>query len=160
MASRLRKHLLRTKSKAEKFGLYALYPCFLFICCLVAQWLIFGYCWRNSLTHLMLIIAFGRSIFGRKVTGRSSVSTSNWVPNGFSSQWHNPLTHSSQIAKNALPKLAPSFSKMWKYHQCSQCLQNSLSLRLEWPLGLQNTSLDANFSVQNFSFCGSVKSMS
>ena len=160
MASRLGKHLLRTKSKAEKFGLYALYPCFLFICCLVAQWLIFGYCWRNSLTHLMLIIAFGRSIFGRKVTGRSSVSTSNWVPNGFSSQWHNPLTHSSQIARNALPKLAPSFSKMWKYHQCSQCLQNSLSLRLEWPLGLQNTSLDANFSVQNFSFCGSVKSMS
>ena len=160
MASRLGKQLLRTKSKAENFGWYALYPCFLFICCLAAPWLIFGYCWRNSLTHLMLIIAFRWSIFGRKVTRRGSVSTSNWVPSGLWSQWHNPLTHSPQIAKNTLPKLAPSFSKIWKYHQCSQCLQNSFSLRLEWPLGLQNTSLDAKFSVKNFSLCGSVKSMS
>ena len=105
MASRLGKHLLRTKSKAENFGWYALYPCFLLICCLAAPGLIFGYCWRNSLTHLMLIIAFRWSIFGRKVTRRGSVSTSNWVPSGLWSQWHNPLTHSPQIPKILSPNL-------------------------------------------------------
>ena len=127
MASRLGKHLLRIKSKAENFGLYALYPCFLFICCLAPPWLIFGYYRRNSLTHLMLIIAFGRSIFGRKVTWRGSVSTSNWVPSGLWSQWHNPLTHSPQIAKNTLPKLAPSFSKMWKFHHALNAFKTVLS---------------------------------
>ena len=43
MASLLGKHLLRAKSKAEKFGLFALYPCYFFICCLAAPWLTFGY---------------------------------------------------------------------------------------------------------------------
>ena len=160
MASRSGKHLVRATSKAKNFGLFALYPCYFFICCLAAPWLTLGCYWENSLTDLMLAIASGLSIFGPKLARRGWVSTSNWVPSGLWSQWHNPLTHSPQIAKNTLPKLAPSFSKMWKFHQCSQCLQNSFILRLEWPLGLQNTSQDAKFSVQNFSFCGSVKSMS
>ena len=117
MGSRLRKNLLRTKAKAENFGLFALSPCFLFIYCLAAPWLTFGYYWGNSLTHLMLIIASGLSIFGPKVTRRGWVSTPSWVPSGIWSQWHNPLTHSPQIAENTLPRLASNFSKMWKCPQ-------------------------------------------
>ena len=68
---------------------------------------IFGYCLRNSLTHLMLIIAFRRSIFVRKVTRRGSVSTSNWVPSGLWSQWHNPLTTHPKLQKILSPNLPP-----------------------------------------------------
>ena len=38
--------------------------------------------------------------------------------------------------------------------------QNGHSLILLWPLGFHNTSLDVTFSVQNLSFCWSIKSMS
>ena len=38
--------------------------------------------------------------------------------------------------------------------------ESSYSLILWWRLSLYNTSLDAKFSVENFSFCWSVKSMS
>ena len=34
MTSRLGQHLRRAKSKAGNFGLFALYPCYFFICCL------------------------------------------------------------------------------------------------------------------------------
>ena len=51
MASRLGQHLLRAKSKAEIFGLYALYPCCFCICCLAAQWPTFDCYQGNSLTH-------------------------------------------------------------------------------------------------------------
>ena len=155
MTSRLGKHL-RAKSKTENFRLFALYSCYFFICCLTAPWLTFGYYWGNSLTHLMLITAFGLPIFGPRVTWRDWVSTPNLVPSGLWSQWHKPLAHSAQIAENTLPRLAPRFSKMRK---CPNT-QKSYSLTLWWPLGLHNTSLDAKFSVQNFSFCWSVKSMS
>ena len=111
MSSRLEKHLLRAKGKAENVRLFALYSCYFFICCLAAPWLTFGYYWGNSLTHLMSIIAFRQSIFGPKVTRRGWVSTSNWVPNELWSQWHNPLSYSFQIVKNTLPRLATSFSK-------------------------------------------------
>ena len=84
---------------------------------LTAPWLTFGYYWGNSLTHLMLIIAFGVPIFCPKETRRGWVSTPNWVPSGLWSQWHNPFTHSPQIAENTLPRVAPSFSKMWKCPQ-------------------------------------------
>ena len=114
IASRLGKHLLRAKSKAENFGLLALYLSFIFICCLTAPLQTFGYYWGNSLTQLMLIIAFGLSIFVPKVVCRGWVSTPNWVPSGLWLQWHNPLTYSPQIAENTLPRLAPTFSKMWK----------------------------------------------
>ena len=106
---------------------------------------------------LMLITAFGLSTFSPKVARRGWVSTSNWVPSGLWSQWHNPLNHSPQIAENTLPTLAPSFSEMWK---CPQYSQNSNSLKLWWSLGLYNTSLDAKFSVQNSNLCWSLKSMS
>ena len=111
MASRLEKHLLRAKAKAEKFRLFALLSCYFFICCLAVPWLTFGNYWGNSLTHLMLIITFGQSSFGPKVTLRGWVSTPNWVPKGLWSQWLNPLNYSLQIAENTLPRLTPSFSK-------------------------------------------------
>ena len=82
MASRLGQHLLRAKSKAENFGLFALYPCYLLICCFTAPWPTFGYYRGNSLTHLILITAFELSILGPKVTGRGWISTPNWVPSG------------------------------------------------------------------------------
>ena len=47
MASRLGKHL-RAKSKAKNFGLFALYHCYFFVCCLTAPWLTFGYNSGNS----------------------------------------------------------------------------------------------------------------
>ena len=77
MVSRLRQHLLRAKSKVENFGLFALYLCYFFICCLAAQWPTFGCNQGNSLTHPTLIIAFGLSIFGPKVTGKGWVSAPN-----------------------------------------------------------------------------------
>ena len=64
MASRIGQHLLRSKSKTENFGLFALYSSYCFICCLTAPWPTSG-CYRaNSLTHPMLITAFGLSVFG------------------------------------------------------------------------------------------------
>ena len=118
MASRLGKHLRRAKSKTGNSRLFALHPCnFLCVCCLYVPWLTFYCHWENSVTRLMLITAFGLSIFGPKVTRRGWVSTPNWVPSGLWSQWHNPLSLSPQIAENTLHRLASRFSKMWK------CLQ-------------------------------------
>ena len=88
-----------------------------FICCLADPWLTFGYFWRNNLSHLMLITAFGLSIFVQKVTWRGWASTPNWVSSGFWSQWHTPFSHTPQIAENTLPRLALRFSKMWKCPQ-------------------------------------------
>ena len=119
-------------------------------------WLTLGYYWRKSLTHLMLISAFELTTFGPKVIRRCWGSTPNWVSSGLWSQWHNPLSHSPQIVKNILPRLASRFSKMWK---CPNT-QNSYSLTLWWPLSLHNTSLVAKFSAQNFRFCWSIKSTS
>ena len=111
MASRREKHLLRAKAKAENFWLFAFLSCYFFICCFAVAWLTFGNYWGNSLTHLMLIITFGQSSFGPKVTLRGWVSTPNWVPKGLWSQWRNPLNYSLQIAENTLPRLTTSFSK-------------------------------------------------
>ena len=140
MASRLEQHLLRAKSRLKTFG-YLLFIHFFF---LFAVWLpTCGYCGRNSVTHLMLITAFGMSIVRAKVTGRGWISTTNWMSSGLWSQCHNPLSHVLQIAENTLPRLAPSFSK------CGNApnTQNSYMLTQWWPLGLLNTSLDAKFSV-------------
>ena len=102
-------------------------PAIFLICCLAVPWLTFRYYWGNSLTRPMLTIASGLSIFSLKVTRRGSDSTPNWVPSGLWSQWDNPVTHSPQIAENSLPRLVPSFYKMWK---CFQYTQNSYSLTL------------------------------
>ena len=127
MASRLGQHLLRAKSKAENFRLFARYPCyFFFICCLTAPWPTFEYYKGNSITRPMLITAFGQSIFCPKVTG-------GWV---------------GSLYLVECPDLHPVFLKCGN----ARNTQNSYSLTLWWPLELNNTSLDAKFSVKNFSF--------
>ena len=112
---------------------------------------------EETVPLLMLVTAFGLSIFGPKVARRGWVSTCNWVPSGLWSQCHNPFNQSSQIIENTLLTLAPSFSEMWK---CPQYSQDSNGLKLLWSLGLHNTSLVAKFKVQNFHFCWSIKPMS
>ena len=128
--SRLRQHLLRAKSKAENFGLFVLYTCYFFICCLTTQWATFNCHRGNSLTHPVWITAFGLSIFSPKVSGRGRISTTNWAPSGLWWQCHDPLSHSPQIAENTLLGLTPNFYKMRK------CPKNSYTLTLWWPLGL------------------------
>ena len=114
MASRLGKLFLRAKWELWVIGFLSL---LFFICCLAAPWLTFSYYWGNSLTHLMLITTFGLSMFGPKVTWKVWVSITNWVSSGLWCQWHNPLSHSPQIAENTVPATAPRFSKMWKCPQ-------------------------------------------
>ena len=156
MTSRLGKHLLRVKSKTENFGLFALYPCYFFVCCLDASWLTFVYHWGNSVTHLVLITAFGLSVFGLKVTRMSWVSTPNWVPSGLC---HNRITHLGTQPKShklLAPDLPPDFLNYGNVPNT----QNSYSLTLWCLFGLHKTSLDAKFSFQNFSLCWSIKSTS
>ena len=137
-------------------GLFGFYPCYFFICCLAALWLIFGYYWRNSLTHLMLITTFGLSIFGPKVTWKGWVSITNWLPSGFDGNGINHLATHPKLQKILSPHLHPDFPK------CGNApnTQNRYSLTLWWPLSLHNTSLDAKFSVQKFSLCWWIKPMS
>ena len=155
MASRLGKHLLRANSKHENFQSICSLSLLFFICFLSVPWLTFSNYWGNSLTHLMLVTAFGLSVFGPKMTRSGWVYISNWAPRRLWSKWHNSLSHSPQVAGNTLPRLAPRFSRMWKFPQYPK----SYSLTLWWRLGLDNTSLNAKSNVQNFSFCWSVKSI-
>ena len=64
MTSRLGQDLLRAKSKAENFGLFALYRSYFFyllFCCPMANfWLLSS---KQSLTHPMSITTFGLSVF-------------------------------------------------------------------------------------------------
>ena len=125
MASRLRKHLLTAKSKAENLDYLLFIPAtfyLLFGCSMANCWLLLR---KQSHSPDVTHLAFGLSIFGPKVTRRGWVSTSNWVPSGLWSQWHNPLSLSPQIAENTLHRLASRFSKMWK------CLQYPKQLYLD-----------------------------
>ena len=111
MASRLGQHLLRAKSKAENFGLYALYPCCFCICCLAAQWPTFDSYQGNSLTHPMLITAFGLSIFGPKVTKGVGYLHLIEFPVSFD---QNAITHLAthpKFQKILSPDLHPIFTK-------------------------------------------------
>ena len=117
MASRLGKHLLRANSKNENFQSICSLSLLFFICFLSVPWLTFSNYWGNSLTHLILITAFGLSVFGPKMTRSGWVYISNWAPRRLWSKWHNPLKHSPQVAGNTLPRLAPRFSRMWKFPQ-------------------------------------------
>ena len=111
MASRLGQHFLRAKSKAENFGLFALYSFYFFICCLAAQWPIFDCYWGNSLTHPILLTAFGLPIFVPRVTGRGWGSTPNWVPSELWSQCLNPFSHTYKLQKILSADLHPVFIK-------------------------------------------------
>ena len=59
MASRLEQNL-RLKTLGYSFFISASF----FICCLATPWPTFGCCWASSITHPMLITAFGLSVFG------------------------------------------------------------------------------------------------
>ena len=112
MACRLEQHLPRAKSKAENFGLFSLYPCYFFICCLAFPWPTSGCYGGKRLTHPMLITAFGLSVFDPELTRRGwSCSTPNCSV-GFD---RNAIT--PQIAENTLWKLKSIFSKEWKCPQ-------------------------------------------
>ena len=69
MTSRHGQHLLRTKSQAEKFGLFLFYLVYFFVCCLATPWPFFGYYSESSLTHPMLITVSELSFCDLKVTG-------------------------------------------------------------------------------------------
>ena len=142
IASRLGQHLLRSKSKAENYGLFALYSNYffylLFDCPMTNFWLLSSKQYHSpNVNHCIWAISFwSRAEMG----GVGSVHLTE-CPVSFD---HKAIT--PQIAGNTLASHKPSFSKMWK---CPQ-YQNRHSLTLWWPLGLQNTSLDAKLRVQNF----------
>ena len=103
MASILGKHLLRVKSKAENFALFALYPCYFFVCSLAAPWLTFD----QSLLHLMLIIVFGLTILVQRLLGGVGSLLLIRCPVGFD---HNDITHlptRSKLQKILSPDLHP-----------------------------------------------------
>ena len=128
----------------------------LFTCCLDAQWLTFGCYWRNCHSPDANHFASRLSIFDSKVTQRGWVSTLNWVRVGVD---HNGITHLATHPKSQKILSSDLHSDFLKCGNAPNT-QNSYSLPLWWPLGLYNTSLDARFSVQNFSFCWSIKSTS
>ena len=135
MASRLGQHLLRAKSKAENFGLFALYSGYffylLFGCPMANVWLLSSkQSQSRNVNHCIWDISFWPK------AGLGGVGSLHLIecPVSFD---HNAIT--PQIAENTLPKLEPSFSKMWKCPQYPRQVQ----LDIWWPLGLQNTSLYA-----------------
>ena len=77
-------------------------------------------------------------------------------PVGFDRSGITHLATHPKLQKILSPYLHPDFPKCGN----SPNTQNSYSLTLWWHLGLHNISLDAKFSVQNFTFCWSNKSMS
>ena len=135
MASRLGQHLLRAKSKAENFELFALYSGYffylLFGCSMANVWLLSS---KQSQSHNVNHCIWAISFWPK--AGLGGVGSLHLIecPVSFD---HNAIT--PQIAENTLPKLEPSFSKMWKCPQYPRQLQ----LDIWWPLGLQNTSLYA-----------------
>ena len=115
MACRLGQHLVRAKSKAENFGLFALCPCYFFICCLVAPWSNFWLLLRKesqppNANHCNQAISF----WARAEWEGLNITE---CPVGFD---HNAII--PQIVQNTLPRLKPSFSKMWKCPQYSKQL--------------------------------------
>ena len=130
MPSRLGQQFLRAKSKAENFGLIDLYPCFFCI--------MFGY-------------PMAIWLLSRKQSHPPNFSHCIWAivlwPKG---DGEGLGLYTQRKLKKALsPDLHPVFEK------CGNApnTQNNYRLTLWWPLGLHNTSMDAKFTWQNFSFC-------
>ena len=106
--------------KTGNVGLFALYPCY--CSCVADPWLTVGYYWGNSLSHLMLIIEFGLSSFGPKVTWRTWVSTPKWVPVGFD---HNGIYHLAtdpNLQNILFPDLHTDFPKCGNAHNTQEKL--------------------------------------
>ena len=124
MASRLGKNLLRAKSKTENVRLFALYPCYFFICCLAAPWPSFGYYWRNILIHLMLTTAFELSILVQRwLRGIGSLHQIE-CPLCFDHNGINHLVTHPKLQKIISPGLHPDFTKC----RNAPSTQNSLYL--------------------------------
>ena len=113
MTSRLGQRLLRAESKAENFGLFALHRSYFFYlmfgCPMANFWMLSSKQSHSS----MLITEFGLLFFDPKLEfeGVGSLHLTD-CPVSFH---HNAIT--PQIAENTLPRLKPSFSKMWKCPQ-------------------------------------------
>ena len=106
MASRLGQYLVIAKSKAEKFELFALYY-LLFGCHMANFWLLLRkQCYSPNVNHCTWAIgSWPSAVLG----GVGSLHLTE-CPVSFN---HNAIT--AQIAENTLPRLKPSFSKMWNY---------------------------------------------
>ena len=145
MAGRLEQHLLSAKSKAENFGLITLYSSYLFFylllgCFMANFWLLSSKQSHSpNVNHCIWAISFWSRA---EMEGVGSLHLSE-CPVSFD---HKAIT--PQIAGNTLPRFKPSFPKC----ENAPNTQNRYNLTLWRPLGLQNTSLDAKFRVQNFSF--------
>ena len=110
MSSRLGQHLLRSKSKAENFELFALYSTYffylLFDCPMANFWLLSNKQSHSlNVNHCIWAISF-RS--GAEMGGVRSLHLTEW-PVSFDCKAITP-----QIAEDTLPRLKPSFSKMWE----------------------------------------------
>ena len=125
MASRLGKIFLEQNLKLKTLGYLLFIPAIFFICCLAAQWPTFD-CYRgNSLTHPMLITAFGLFLAQRWLRGVGSLHLIE-CPIGFD---HNAITHlvtHPKLQKILSPNLHPVFTKCGNAH----------SLTIVWTLPL------------------------
>ena len=68
----------------------------------------------------------------------------------------NHLANHSKLQKILSPDLHTVFTKC----ETAPNIRSTCSLTMWWPLGLHNTSLDAEFRVEKFSFCLQIKSIS
>ena len=114
MASRLGQQLLRAKPKAENSGLFALYSSYsffylLFGCPMTNFWLLSSKQSHSpNVNHCIWAISF----WPKAGLGEVGSVRLTECPVSFD---HNAITY--HIAENALPRLKPSFSKMWKCPQ-------------------------------------------
>ena len=114
MACRLEQHLLRAKPKAENFGLFTLIPAIyffylLFGCFMANIWLLSSkHSHSPNVNHCIWAISF---LPKAELGGAVSLHLTQ-CPVSFD---HNAVT--PQIAQDTLPRLKPSFSKIWKCPQ-------------------------------------------
>ena len=127
MPSRLEQHLLRAKSKAGNFELFALYSCYFLsavrlphgqLLALTEKTVSLTWYWSVHLGYQFLTIRW------LKATQQGCVFSLNWVPTEFWagklpiwSRFLEPLSYSPQNGENTPPRFAPSFNKMWRYPQ-------------------------------------------
>ena len=129
----------------------------LFICCSAAPWLTVGYYWGNSLTHLMLLtLHLGYQFLVQRWLGEVGSLLLIECPVGFDCNDITLLPTHPKLQKTLSQDLHPLFTK----YVNTPNTQNSYRLTLWWSFGLHNTSLNAKSSVQSFSFCWSIESMS
>ena len=119
MTSRLGQDLLRAKSKAENFGLFALYRSYFFyllFCCPMANfWLLSSKKSHSSnVNHCIWALSF-QPRAGMEGVGSLHLAE---CPVTFDRMAITP-----QIAENTLPRLKPSFSKIWKCSQYAKQVQ-------------------------------------